>query len=373
MPCVRLPVLHHVRVEEDLAVRGWRRDRRPEVPAFEVTQVDSEAGAVAGRIGAPACQCEGIPLAAATAALGHHDAVMTVRQDVNLRKLGIERDRPWLHRRVRAHRDPTARRFGARLFNGRTGHGALEQQRLGGLRHRLRVETSHHGIAVQQVVQCDEDHSLVMRHEGANDRWSAVRPLARRRAVDRLVQAVASHQAELLQTIEVLQHRMRRDAHSERARIGSDHQIIFEAPLETEVWNTEGSILVVLVCVELVESRLRDAPGHSPPPRVGDLLAHDGPAGPPHHAVGTFAQQQRRHQVLEHGAAPGEQRVGAAHPSERAAQVQPVFFRNIAFGDRHEARQARLRSQQIVVVIVYRVRRRVVADVEDALDLVLDA
>src|ERR1039457_5449779 len=49
----RALVLHHVRVEEHLAVRGWCRDRRPDVPAFEVTQVDLEPEVVEGSIGAP--------------------------------------------------------------------------------------------------------------------------------------------------------------------------------------------------------------------------------------------------------------------------------------------------------------------------------
>ena len=57
---------------------------------------------------------------------------------------------------------------------------------------------------------------------------------------------------------------------------------------------------------------------------------------------------QPGHQVLEHRPAPGEQADPAGGLDERPAELEPVPARGLAPGDRQEARQARLRGQQVV-------------------------
>src|SRR5579871_6437453 len=62
------------------------------------------------------------------------------------------------------------------------------------------------------------------------------------------------------------------------------------------------------------------------------------------------AHEDRWHQILEHGAAPGEQRLPSMRRSyTRPCQSKPVLWRNVTLRDRHEARQAALTGEQVIV------------------------
>ena len=61
------------------------------------------------------------------------------------------------------------------------------------------------------------------------------------------------------------------------------------------------------------------------------------------------AQQQQRHQVLEHRAAPRHQRGAALDAHQRARQPEPVLLRHLAARDGDEAREPRLGREQVVV------------------------
>ena len=79
-----------------------------------------------------------------------------------------------------------------------------------------------------------------------------------------------------------------------------------------------------------------------------DLAGHGCPAGFREQRVGQAAQQQARHQVLEHRPAPRDQ----ANPSRGVdvgpAKLEPVAARSISSSDVQVARQARLRGQQVI-------------------------
>ncbi len=62
------------------------------------------------------------------------------------------------------------------------------------------------------------------------------------------------------------------------------------------------------------------------------------------------AHHERGHQVLEHGARPGDERGTAADRRQRAAQPEPVGRVDIALGDGEEAGQASLGRQEVVAV-----------------------
>src|SRR3546814_3718462 len=61
---------------------------------------------------------------------------------------------------------------------------------------------------------------------------------------------------------------------------------------------------------------------------------------------------QLRHQVLEHRAAPREQRRVAVDVGQQAPQSEPRVLRQLAPGDADEAAQPRLGRQQVVVARV---------------------
>ena len=65
---------------------------------------------------------------------------------------------------------------------------------------------------------------------------------------------------------------------------------------------------------------------------VADLRAHGGVAGVLEQGLGMAAQQQQRHQVLEHRAAPRHQRRAALDADERAREPEPVLLRHLDRG-----------------------------------------
>ena len=125
-------------------------------------------------------------------------------------------------------------------------------------------------------------------------------------------------------------------------RARRDDDLVRQPALEPEIRDAEGAVLIVALRVEPVIPRLRHAPRHPVTIRVRDLGLHCGRARPADQAVGRLVQEQRRHQVLEHGAAPREECGGAVHASEWPAELEPVLFRDVALRDGDEAGQPRL-------------------------------
>ena len=128
--------------------------------------------------------------------------------------------------------------------------------------------------------------------------------------------------------------------------------------LQPEAGHAEVRVLVGELEIARVVGRLRDAPRHAALGAVRDLPAHDEPAGLLEQAAGRRAHHQRRHQVLEHRSRPRDERRAARHRRQRAAEAEPVRDRHVALGDRDEARQARLRGEQVVAAGVEACRRR---------------
>ena len=82
-------------------------------------------------------------------------------------------------------------------------------------------------------------------------------------------------------------------------------------------------------------------------------------------AAGRRAHDERGHQVLEHRSRPGDQRGAASDRRDGAPEPEPVARGDIALGDRHEAREARLRREQVVAARVEIALRDPVADREE--------
>ena len=95
------------------------------------------------------------------------------------------------------------------------------------------------------------------------------------------------------------------------------------------------------------------------------LPAHDEAAGLLEQAPRRRAHHQRRHQVLEHRSRPRDQRRAAVDRRQGAPEAKPVPRRHVAFGDRDEARQARLGGEQVVAVGIERAVGDLVADREE--------
>jgi len=147
--------------------------------------------------------------------------------------------------------------------------------------------------------------------------------------------------------------------------------IILQAALEAQAWHAKGPVLIVLIGIEKVKARFRDAPRRMMCPTIGDLVAHGAFSARGQERIRARTQVQGRHEILEHGAAPGKQRELALHLRHRPAQLQPVCRGHLAPGNRQDGSGACLRGEQIIVAIVQLARIEVIANVKDATALVI--
>ena len=98
------------------------------------------------------------------------------------------------------------------------------------------------------------------------------------------------------------------------------------------------------------------------PSAILDLARDDQAVGLGEEAPVRGAHDQRRHQVLEHRARPGDQRRAAGDVGGDASHPEPVLGRNVALGDREEAREPRFGGEKVVAVRVALAVARQVAD-----------
>ena len=212
----------------------------------------------------------------------------------------------------------------------------------------------------------------MMRHEGADHGALLAGRQSRSRAVDRFVETVASRETEGFEAPQIGERSARHERQREHAGIGGDYEVVFQATLEAEVRHAEGPVLVVLMRVELVVPPLGDAPGHAATLAVGDLHVDRGNASATDEAVLALPHEERRHEVLEHGPAPREQRPQSIEAAEGAAKMEPVLLGHLALRDGEEAREPGLRGEEVIVVLVRGTRGDVVADVQEVAALVVE-
>ena len=98
---------------------------------------------------------------------------------------------------------------------------------------------------------------------------------------------------------------------------------------------------------------------------ISDLARDDGLISLIEQRLSVIARDQQRHQVFKHRRRPRDERAsGSVNLRQLPAQPEPVFLRRVAFRNRHEAGEARFRSQQIIKRIIAAALRHVVTDDE---------
>ena len=105
---------------------------------------------------------------------------------------------------------------------------------------------------------------------------------------------------------------------------------------------------------------------------VLDLAGHCGGAAFLQQRPRIAAQQQPRHEIFEHGSAPGQERHAAAGARQRPGQVEPVTLRHVAASDGQEAGEAGLGGEQVVMRIIEPVEPQVEADGKELARLVIE-
>ena len=121
------------------------------------------------------------------------------------------------------------------------------------------------------LVMDSEDHALVMGHERPDnhpiggDGVGGFTRLVRlaRRVVDGFVEPELALRTRLRQAQQILHRRLRPDRQRQRGGVRRDHQIVGEAPLQSEARHAEGLVLIVVRSIDDVVGGLGDPPGHA--------------------------------------------------------------------------------------------------------------
>ena len=146
----------------------------------------------------------------------------------------------------------------------------------------------------------------MMRHEGPHHHARDATREPRGSVVDGLIQAVAAVQSVRGEPLQVPARLLGRHHQRQRRGVGGNDDVLGQAALEPEAGHAKGPVLVIEMSVHGVVAGFRDSPGkpaHSP---VLDLPPHGRGVGLVEQRVFVGRHDQQRHEVLEHGAAPGQ-------------------------------------------------------------------
>ena len=241
-------------------------------------------------------------------------------------------------------------RSGQRLFERYTNHrDSLEKERFHRADSQIGMEAPLHHAAVQQVVERQHRHALVMRHVGIDHHPAISAALALEREVDGLVEPHRSAEPELLQHPDVLCGFGGIDREGQHGRVRRHHQVVGQRLLQSQRRDSESAVLIDLVGVEGAIGGFGNAPRDFLLFTVFDLLMDGLMASLIQQRVRESAHEQQRHQVLEHRPAPRKQCWSIRCAEVRSTERKPVLDGHVALGDGDHTRQAALARHQVVV------------------------
>ena len=142
------------------------------------------------------------------------------------------------------------------------------------------------------------------------------------------------------------------DAQRKAGRIRRDDGTRDSVPLERDGRNAEGLIVVVAFLVFLSIAGFRDAPRNAALPREGALDFDHSAERARDKRVRVAAHPERGHQVLEHGARPGDQDRAPVCQRVGAAQFEPALLGSLAFGYCDEGGDAGFARKHVIASLV---------------------
>ncbi len=222
---------------------------------------------------------------------------------------------------------------------------ALLKKQLRRLDRGIRPEPPLHRPIPQKISQRQKTHPLVVRHERPNDRARLPSRQPRRSVVDGLVEPIASLEPGPGQPPQVGVCHLRRHHERHHRRIRRDDQVVGQAALQPQTRHTERAVLIVEMDVRRVVARLRDAPGHASPRPVFGLTGDDRPARLVEQSALVGRHHKLRHQVLEHRAAPRNQRRPGPRARQQSPQSKPMVLGQAALRNPDETGQTSFRSE----------------------------
>ena len=363
--------LSHMRMEDGVRILGEDAGRlsphRPDQAAVLVANIDPEAVVVARCVGQPACQRLPVPPKAAAAGLRYPCAEAAVAEQMHLGENLCGRGNPGMGR---GHHRPARRRLSALLFadslKWKLPRDPFLEQQFHGPHPTVLAEPAHMDVVVQCIADGRQDHTLVVRHVGADQREGAAFRHALRREVGRLPEAVTADHSEIIQLFEVADRCAGTDGQRQRRGIRRNHKVLRQPATQAELRHSECAIVVMMVRVDRRERGFGDSPWHAELVGIAALGVHSRPLALIDKRAKAAPQQQRWHQVLEHRPVPGDERQAVAQVRDRPSEEEPMLCRDVLLRDREVARQPRLRGKEIVVVRIDPIRTHIVTDVEEA-------
>ena len=271
---------------------------------------------------------------------------------------GPRRDRHWQRG---LHLAPDQRRD--RLGRRRRRREPFVEEQVRALHAGVGAQPPRERVAEELVGEGDEDHPLVVRHVRADETRRARRRRGRAE-VGRLVEAERTEHPDRFEVVHVAGDGDGVDVEREQRRVRRHDDPLSHVGAQREGGHSEAAVLVGVVGVEAVVAGLGDPPGDAHARCVAALDAHGLVAGVGQERTLRGPHEQPRHEVLEHRAAPRQEDEASFASRERPPEVQPVRVGHVALRDREEAREPRLRCEQVVAVRVGHAEGGVVADPE---------
>src|SRR5690348_17155293 len=101
-----------------------------------------------------------------------------------------------------------------------------------------------HGACVNDVVEGNNGHSLVMSHIRAHNRDLLAFRQARTRVVEGLVKSIRALASSPCEAFEISDRSYRFDHRGKRGGIRGYHQVLIEAPLQSKSWHTKTRVVI---------------------------------------------------------------------------------------------------------------------------------
>ena len=164
----------------------------------------------------------------------------------------------------------------------------------------------------------------MMGHEGADDRPRLPSRKAGGGVVHRLVISVPGENPLRGEAFEI-EIGIPGGYHEGKGRgIGCDDEIVGQTALDAETGHAEGPVLIVEMGVDGIVAAFGDSPGDLPFCPVFPLTVHRAPVAFVQEGVFVGGHHQQGHEILEHGAAPGEESGAAVHHRKLPPKGEPV-------------------------------------------------
>ena len=102
-----------------------------------------------------------------------------------------------------------------------------------------------HHVVVQHIIERDQAHALMMRHERMNDDLRLIFRQPLRRVINRFVKPVARQCACLRQAVHILQRGLWRNQCGDNRCIRRNHQVFTQASLQPQPRHAKRAVLKI--------------------------------------------------------------------------------------------------------------------------------